>query len=132
MPTFNYTLSSMRLFVLCISLLFISFVSQAQTTTASLNITLTDVQSVTFGSAAFNELNPDKKEVSQVVALKILSNSTSQIRKISSTNSEYEKLYKEFYAGKANNTLAVNSTSSTTKPRGSKSSNLVIYQIDPR
>jgi hypothetical protein len=122
----------MRPFVLCISLLFISFVSQAQTTIASLNITLTDVQSVTFGSAALNELDPDKKEASQVVALKVLSNSTSQIRRISSTNSEYEKLYKEFYAGKANNTLAVNSTSSTERPRGSKSSNLVIYQIDPR
>ena len=122
----------MRSVVLCISLLFISFVSQAQTTIASLNITLTDVQSVTFGSAALDEPDPDKKEVSQVVALKVLSNSTSQIRKFNSTNSEYEKLYKEFYAGKANNTLAVNSTSSTTKPRGSKSSNLVIYQIDPR
>lgn len=122
----------MRSFVLCISILLVGFVSQAQTNVASLNITLTDVQSVTFSNSSLNEGDPVKKDVSQSGALKMLSNSTSQIKKIDSTNLEYERLNKEFYSGKANKGFAMNSTSSAKKPRNSNSSNLIIYQIDPR
>lgn len=122
----------MKSLALCISILLIGFVSKAQTSMASLNITLTDVQSVTFSNASLDETDPLKKVISQSGALRVLSNSTSQIKIINSTNLEYETRNKEFYAGKANKGLAINTTSSAKRPRNSNSSNLIIYQIDPR
>ena len=132
----------MRSILLCITLLFFGLVSEGQTNVASLNITLTDVQSVTFSNAALNEVAPDGKQLSRNAGLNVLTGSTSQIKKISSKNSEYERLYKEFYTEKAhigqssssknNYSLAVNSASSTKKPKSQNTTNLVIYQIDPR
>lgn len=121
----------MKSILLCISMLLIGIAARAQSNTASLNITLTDVQSVTFSSTALIDITPDSKEISQNGAHKVLSRSTSQIKKISSANSEYERLFKEFYAGRVTNGLAVN-TSSTKRSKTSNTSNLVIFQIDPR
>ncbi len=128
----------MRAVILCIFALFIGSVSKAQSTTVSLNITLTDVQSVTFGTVVLDELTP---EGSKNGTLQVLSHSTSQIRKINSKDSEYERLYKQFYSGKTAFTsassdkdiygMAVNSTLPPKSPEN-YNKNLVIYQIDPR
>lgn len=132
----------MKSILLCITFLLFGLVSRAQTNIASLNITLTDVQSVTFSNAVLNEVAPEGKQLSQSAGLNILSSSTSQIRKISSKNSEYEKLFKEFQSNKAltgvsnSNTNfydpALNTVSYAKRPKNQNTSNLVIYQIDPR
>lgn len=132
----------MKSTLLCITFLLFGLVSSAQTNIASLNITLTDVQSVTFSNAVLNEVAPEGKQLSQSSGLNILSSSNSQIKKISSKNSEYEKLYKEFQSDKAltgvsnfNTNIydaAVNTISYAKRPKNQNTSNLVIYQIDPR
>lgn len=132
----------MRSILLCITLLLFGLISEAQTNVASLNITLTDVQSVTFSNASLKENAPANSQNSQNSTLNVLNSSTSQIKKISSKNYEYERLYKEFYNNKALSGLsspngdiynvAVNSPSSARRPKGQKVPNLVIYQVDPR
>ena len=132
----------MRSILLCITLLLYGLVSEAQTNVASLNITLTDVQSVTFTNASLKEVAPVNSQESQNSTLNVLNSSTSQIKKITSKNSEYERLYKEFYNDKALSSLsspngdiynvAVNNTTSAIRPKGQNVPNLVIYQIDPR
>ncbi len=130
----------MKAIILCILTLFIGLVSQAQSTTASLNITLTDVQSVTFSSVALAEVSSPNQDASKNGSLQLLSHSTSQIKKISSQNSEYKKLYKEFYStttasqfsGKNVYAAATNSSSPPKSAKNKNTSNLVIYQIDPR
>ena len=132
----------MRAILLCITLLLFGLDSEAQTTIASLNITLTDVQSVTFSSAAFKEVASGSKQEPIIAEIKVLSSSTSQIKKISPANSEYERLYNIFYDEKASSAnssssgkiynLALNNSTSAREPENRKISNLVIYQIDPR
>lgn len=130
----------MRTVLLSITLLLFALVSQAQTTTASLNITLTDVQSVTFSSALRVEVAGTKLE-SKNEELHVLSSSTSQIKKISSGNSEYENLYNEFYSDKVsgypssstkNQSIALNNSSPGRNLKSRNISKLVIYQVDPR
>lgn len=130
----------MRTVLLSITLLLFALVSQAQTTTASLNITLTDVQSVTFSSALRVEVAGTKLE-SKNEELHVLNSSTSQIKKISSGNSEYENLYNEFYSDKVsgypssstkNQSIALNNSSSGRNLKSGNISKLVIYQVDPR
>jgi parvulin-like peptidyl-prolyl isomerase len=130
----------MRTIILFVLTLFAGFAAQAQSTTASLNITLTDVQSVTFGIAALDGSALASHERPKDSNLQVLSRSTSQIKQINSQNSEYEKLYKEFYSGLRSiiSTFAesdvqqIAGSNAISKPPGSKISNLVIYQIDPR
>ncbi|MES3018365.1 MAG: hypothetical protein V4721_11320 [Bacteroidota bacterium] len=130
----------MKAIILCVLTLFIGLVSQAQSTTASLNITLTDVQSVTFSSVALAEASSPNQDASKNGSLQLLSHSTSQIKKISSQNSEYERLYKEFYStttasqfsDKNVYAAATNSSSPPKSAKNKNTSNLVIYQIDPR
>lgn len=130
----------MRTVLLSITLLLFALVSQAQTTTASLNITLTDVQSVTFSSALRVEVAGTKLE-SKNEELHVLNSSTSQIKKISSGNSEYENLYNEFYSDKVsgypssstkNQSIALNNSSPGSYLKSGNISKLVIYQVDPR
>lgn len=131
----------MKAIILCIFALFLVNVTKAQSTTASLNITLTDIQSVTFNTLASSDIVPANQGKSQNGTLQVLSHSTSQIKKISSKNSEYDKLYKEFYSGaaaaasgssqKGSYRVAVNNTPSS-RTKTLNTSNLIIYQIDPR
>lgn len=130
----------MRAIILCIFALFLVTASKAQSATASLNITLTDVQSVTFSSIISDEIATSDKYNSQTGNLQILSQSTSQIKKIGSKTSEHERLYKEFYSDKnavvtslsRTNTLTAGVSNSLPKSKISNPANLVIYQIDPR
>ncbi len=130
----------MRAIILCIFALFLVTASKAQSATASLNITLTDVQSVTFSSIISDEIATSDKYNSQTGNLQILSQSTSQIKKIGSKTSEHERLYKEFYSDKnavvtslsRTNTLSAGVSNSLPKSKISNPANLVIYQIDPR
>lgn len=131
----------MRTVLLSITLLLFALVSQAQTTTASLKITLTDVQSVTFSSAALREEAAGTKLESKNEELHVLSSSTSQIKKISSGNSEYENLYNEFYSDKVSGypssstkiqSIALNNSSPGRNLKSGNISKLVIYQVDPR
>ncbi|WP_411272883.1 hypothetical protein [Daejeonella sp.] len=130
----------MRSILLCITLLLFGLLSKAQTNMPSLNITLTDVQSVTFNNSSSNQAAVANSQIIQNAGLNVFSSSTSQIKKISSENSEYERLYKEFYAEKSNigqsfstdiYSVALNSPSGKIR-KSAKTPNLVIYQIDPR
>jgi len=116
-------------------------VAKAQSSTASLNITLTDVQSVTFNNLALNEVVSENQGNPQSGPLQMLSQSTSQVKKIASNHSEYQRLYKEFYSDKtavgsrslekgSYRIVATNTPNSRAK--NMDASNLVIYQIDPR
>ena len=131
----------MKTIIVCILTLSIGIVAKAQSTTASLNITITDVQSVKFDGSSLGEAVPVNEEIAKNGTLQVLSRSTSQIRKINSKTSEYARLYKEIYSD-----TAVNASSSAnpnvnrvamnrTNPKGlgpQNNSNLVIYQVDPR
>jgi len=130
----------MKTIILCILTLFIGLVSRAQSNTASLNVILTDIQSVTFSSATLIEASR-ANQPAQTGTLQVLSRSTSQIKKINSNTAEYTRLYKEFYSGSAgkfassSNAIAYRADADRSNPRksGSKTnSSLVIYQIDPR
>lgn len=131
----------MKLFLICFSLLLSGLVSQAQTQTASLNIILTDLQSVKYGNVSAEHVTPDKRDNDHSASLQILNSSTSQIKQIDSKNSEYERLYKEFYSEESTHPLMDNSNSyklTASRLPSSKvlpdqpKTNLVIYQIDPR
>lgn len=131
----------MKTIILCILALFIGIISKAQSNTSSLGITLTDVQSVTFSSLPFNEVAPVTQRISQNGTLQVLSQSTSQVKKINSNTSEYARLYKEFYSDAAGNVLSSNNPNvysavvhrANPKIKGQANNfNLVIYQIDPR
>jgi len=131
----------MRTIIFCILALFISIVSKAQSNTASLGITLTDIQSVKFSNVPLNEIAPVTKKASQNGTLQLLSHSTSQIKKISSNASEYARLYKEFYSDAGDNVSSSNNQNvysavvnrANPKITGQANNfNLVIYQIDPR
>ncbi len=131
----------MKTIILCILKLSIGLVVKAQSNTASLNITLTDVQSIKFDSPSLDESAAVKENITKNENLQVLNRSTAQIRKISSETSEYARLYKEIYSGSAVSnssssngnvyTMAVNRTDRKTSAL-QKKSNLVIYQVDPR
>ncbi len=132
----------MRSFLLCVTFLLFGLVSRAQSNMASLNIILTDVQSVTFSNTALNEVSAEGVQISRNEGLNVFSRSTSQVKQISSKNSDYDKLYKEFYIEKAridqrssntnNYSVAINNAISNKLSRNQNTANLVIYQIDPR
>lgn len=125
----------MKLIILCILALCVGIAAQAQSTTASLNITLTDVQSVKFGEVSQQDLAPAVHDGSGNGLFQMLSSATSQVKRIHSESAEYEKLYKELSAtlGSAA-TYASAPVSSGTRSLKEKqaSPSHIIYQVNPR
>jgi hypothetical protein len=116
-----------------------SLVSQAQSKTAFLTITLTDLQSVLLSPTS--DKLPDTGAKNQEGLLQILRPTSSQVKQINSKTLEYEKLYNEFYSGEAAKSsssgdanvykLAANQSLSSKVLPNQNTSYLVIYQIDP-
>lgn len=123
----------MKILILCVLALFVGIAAQAQSTTANLNIILTDVQSVKFGSVSQQDLAPELQQRSSANTLQVLSHSTSQVKRIHSKSAEYEKLYKELSSklGSAAAYAGVSQAAKGSKQKGATFSHIV-YQVDPR
>lgn len=129
----------MKFILICFSMLLFGFVSQAQSRTAFLNITLTDLQSVSLMNPALNKIS-ETRDGSQKGPLQILRSSSSQVKQIDSKTLEYEKLYKEFYSDEAAKSTSSGTENiyklAATRPNkllpNQNTSYLVIYQVDPR
>jgi hypothetical protein len=126
-------LAGMKILILCVLALFVGIAAQAQSTTANLNIILTDVQSVKFGSVSQQDLAPELQQRSSANTLLVLSHSTSQVKRIDSKSAEYEKLYKELSSklGSAAAYAGMSQAVKGSKQKGTTFSHIV-YQVDPR
>ncbi len=126
----------MKIIILCILALSIGIVAKAQSATANLNITLTDVQSVKFGEVSQEEAAPAAQENAPNSDLKVLSRSTSQVKKIHSKTEEYEKLYKELSSKLGSAAIYTAAAVAPVAKRSSQGSppvlSHIIYQVDPR
>ncbi len=128
----------MKLILICFSMLLFGFVSQAQSHTAFLNITLTDLQSVSLMNPA--NKTSETRDDSQRGPLQILRSSSSQVKQIDSKTLEYEKLYREFYSYEAAKSTSSGNANiyklAATRPTkllpNQNTSYLVVYQVDPR
>lgn len=126
----------MKILTLCILALSVGISAQAQSTTASLNITFTDVQSVKFDEVSSQQdLAPAVHDGSKNTPLQMLSRSTSQVKRIDSKSAEYEKLYKELSVTLGSAAIYANAPVPAVKRslRGKEASpSHIIYQVDPR
>ncbi len=127
-------LPGMKILILCVLTLFIGTTAQAQSNTASLNIILTDVQSVKFGDVSAQDLAPGSRQSSSNNTLQMLSRSTSQVKRIHSKSAEYEKLYRELSSklgSEATYASLIPAAKGSSKGKGTMPSHIV-YQVDPR
>lgn len=110
--------------------------ASAQTSTASLNIMLSDVQSVKLSDKTIAETISGKAEITDNSPLQILSRATAQVKKMFVKTADYERLAKEFrknFSKYSQSTLLADNRSngSSFQPNDNETLHLV-YQVDPR
>ena len=131
----------MRLLIIIVLGMFLSLEVNAQTSTASLYITLTDIQSVKIPETNTNEEGQQNFVADSSNPVQLLSPAASQIKKYDSHTSDISKLNREFYSGEnrhssvhmyAANNHSASARQSARAGNRNMQAQLIVYQIDPR